>query len=131
MPAPIDATPAPPPPEPPAPQLPHGPGPPRTSIPNGRPNPYFEAHRQRLADLRADLVASIDRGGRNVIAAEQEWNAIPRQLRLFVLVFCGIEDAEGVLVKQWRELPPAEREQIAAVLRELRKRLLPIVALTL
>ena len=113
------------------PQSPPTDRPPRAPIPNGRPNPYFEAHRQRLADLRADLVSSIDRGGRNILAAEQEWDAIPRQLRLFVLVFCGIDDAEGALVKQWPEMSPIEREKIAAVLRELRKRLLPVVALTL
>lgn len=109
----------------------HGPPPPPITIPNGRPNPFFAAHRQRLADLRADLVESINCGGRNVLAAEKEWNAIPRQLRLFVLVFCGIEEPDDVLERAWRELPPTERAAIAACLRELRDRLRPIVALTL
>lgn len=81
--------------------------------------------------MRAGLVANLDRDGRVVMAAEQEWNAIPLQLRKFVLVFCGIEDPEIVLAKGWRELPPAERTAIAACLRELRNRLRPVVALTL
>lgn len=131
MPAQPDLQPDTPPPSPPAQPPQGGPRPPRTPIPNGRPNPYFEAHRERLAELRAGLVESINRGGRNVIAAEQEWNAIPRQLRMFVLVFCGIEDPENVLAKQWRELPPEERAAIAACLRELRNRLQRVVALTL
>lgn len=119
------------PPESPVPQLSRGPQRPSAHIPNGRPNPYFAAHRQRLAELRASLVESHNRGGRNVLVAEQEWNAIPRQLRLFVLVFCGIEEPEGALAKAWRELPPTERAAVAACLRELRNRLRHVVALTL
>lgn len=107
----------------------HGPPRPPFPIPDGKPNPHFEPHRARLAALRAELSQSSG-GARAVVAAASEWESLPLQFRLFVLVFCGVDDPEDVLARGWREMPPAERQAVGACLRQLREHLGGIFVLT-
>ena len=107
----------------------HGLPEPLQPVANGHPNPYFAANRQHFRELRDELARSVVQG-RNVVSAEHEWQGIPRHLRLFVLVFCGIDDPESVLARAWRELPLAERTAIGTCLRELRKHTSRLYALT-
>lgn len=55
---------------------------------------------------------------------------MPKQFKLFVLVFCGVEKADRLLDRDWREMPPAERLAVEVCLRDLREHLGRLVVLT-
>lgn len=65
-----------------------------------------------------------------MVAAAKEWESLPEELRLFVLVFCGVDEPEDVLARGWRELPSSERQAVGACLRKLREHLADIFVLT-
>lgn len=132
----------------------HGPPRPPCPIPDGKPNPFFEPHRARIAALRAAAFSASGRkepvavaaakesasppaqplpsGGtkRAVVTAAEEWASLPRQFRLFVLVFCGVDKPDSALDRDWREMPPAERLAVEVCLRDLREHLGRLVVLT-
>lgn len=108
---------------------PHGPIKPQPHIPDGQPNPYFAPHRDKLARLRAECVEQTF-VGRNVEAATAEWKSLPADTRLFLLVFAGVDDANTMLAKDWREIPVPERLRICALITDLRRQLRPLFALT-
>lgn len=107
----------------------HGPPRPPCPIPDGKPNPHFEPHRARLAALRAELAQSSG-SKRAVVTAASEWESLSLQFRLFVLVFCGVDEPETLLARGWREMPLAERQAVAVCVRELRDQLARLFVLT-
>lgn len=108
----------------------HGPPKPTTRIDDGKPNPFYAAHAQRIAQLREVCVVGVF-GRRRELLEEAEWRGLPLMLRFFVLTEAGLSDPDGALQRSWREYPEAERHAIRATLRGWIRELCSLGNLTL
>jgi len=110
----------------------HGPRQPLPHIPDGKPNPFYARHAARIAELREEFAQGTGHG-RNVIAAEREWEGISKRSRAMLLFWAGY-DVNGIALaveRAWRELPPLERTAVGEAIRELQNDLRTVFALTL
>jgi hypothetical protein len=118
--------------EPPEHQEFHGPRQQATRIPDGKPNPFYASHAARLAELRDEFAKGTSHG-RNITAAEKEWEGISKRSRAMLLFWAGY-DVNGIafaVERAWRELPPLERTAVGEAIRELQNDLRTVFALTL
>jgi hypothetical protein len=110
----------------------HGQPKPPTPIPDGKPNPFYARHAARIAQLREEFAQGTSHG-RNITAAEKEWEGISKRSRAMLLFWAGydINGIAGAVERAWRELPPLERSAVGEAIRELQNDLRCVFALTL
>jgi len=80
----------------------------------------------RLGDLRQH------RDGRCGSAESREWAGLASHYRMALVLLAGIDgEIEELALRDWREMPPPERDAIRRQIRALRSCLLPLRALAL
>lgn len=77
----------------------------------------------RLMELRDEFVVLASHG-RFHDAASREWSTLPVELRMVLVLLAGVSgvrmDAhplQALAVRDWHEMPPAERDAIRAAVR--------------
>lgn len=89
-------------------------------------------HLNRQAALRDEFVR-IATDGRFVDAASREWRAIPMVWRMALVMMAGAGDdaqsLETLASRDWREMPPPERESLRGIVRGAKKHLGRLTAL--
>ena len=87
----------------------------------------------RLCEL-SDEYTTLATEGRFHDSASREWKGIPLNWRSNLLlragVGTGLEELDVLASRNWREMPPAERNAVATVLREAKQCFKGLVALT-
>ncbi|MDR6517485.1 hypothetical protein J2789_000147 [Variovorax paradoxus] len=103
-----------------------------TPIADGIPNPFYARHAARLAELREEFAQGTSHG-RNITAAEREWEGISKRSRAMLLFWAGydVNSIAFAVERAWRELPPQERTAVGEAIRELQNDLRTVFALTL
>ena len=85
-----------------------------------------------LMKLRDEAMQRASKG-RYYDAAEREWQTLPVMWRVALLMLAGIgADMEHLYTladRNWQELPPPEREELRAVVRDAKKHLGGLTAL--
>ena len=86
----------------------------------------------KLAALRDEFVR-IATDGRFVDSASREWRGIPMNWRMAMVLMAGLGDeAESPAIlasREWREMPPPEREALRAMVRSAKRHLGGLTAL--
>ena len=89
-------------------------------------------HVNKLAALRDEFVR-IATDGRFVDSASREWSGIPMNWRMALVLMAGLGDeAESPAIqasREWREMPPPEREALRAMVRSAKRHLGGLTAL--
>jgi hypothetical protein len=89
-------------------------------------------HLRRQAELRDEFVR-IASDGRFVDAASREWRGIPMVWRMALVMMAGAgddtESLENLAARDWREMPPPERESLRGIVRGAKKHLGRLTAL--
>ncbi|MDR6152163.1 hypothetical protein QF021_000252 [Acidovorax delafieldii] len=89
-------------------------------------------HLRRQAELRDEFVR-IASDGRFVDAASREWRGIPMVWRMALVMMAGAgddtESLENLASREWREMPPPERESLRGIVRGAKKHLGRLTAL--
>ena len=83
-------------------------------------------HLNRQAALRDEFVR-IATDGRFVDAASREWRTIPVVWRMALVMMAGAgddsESLERLASRDWREMPPPERDSLRGIVRGAKKHL--------
>ena len=86
----------------------------------------------RLMKLRDEAMQRASKG-RYYDAAAREWQMLPVMWRVALLMLAGIgADVEHLYTlaeRNWQELPPPEREELRAVVRDAKRHLCRLTAL--
>ncbi len=89
-------------------------------------------HLRRQAELRDEFVR-IASDGRFVDAASREWRGIPMVWRMALVMMAGAgddtESLESLASREWREMPPPERDSLRGIVRGAKKHLGRLTAL--
>ena len=89
-------------------------------------------HINKLAALRDEFVR-IATDGRFVDSASREWRGIPMNWRMALVLMAGLGDeAESPAIlasREWREMPPPEREALRGMVRSAKRHLGGLTAL--
>lgn len=89
-------------------------------------------HRQKLTVLRDEFVR-IATDGRFVDSASREWRGIPMVWRMALVMMAGAgddtESLESLAARDWREMPPPEREALRGIVRGAKRHLCGLTAL--
>ena len=89
-------------------------------------------HVNKLAALRDEFVR-IATDGRFVDSASREWRGIPMNWRMALVLMAGLGDeAESPAIlasREWREMPPPEREALRGMVRSAKRHLGGLTAL--
>lgn len=89
-------------------------------------------HLRRQAELRDEFVR-IASDGRFVDAASREWRGIPMVWRMALVMMAGAgddsESLESLAARDWREMPPPERDSLRGIVRGAKKHLGRLTAL--
>ena len=89
-------------------------------------------HVNKLAALRDEFVR-IATDGRFVDSASREWRGIPMNWRMALVLMAGLGDeAESPAIlasREWREMPPPEREALRDMVRSAKRHLGGLTAL--
>ena len=89
-------------------------------------------HVNKLAALRDEFVR-IASDGRFVDSASREWRGIPMNLRMALVLMAGLggkAESPAILAeREWREMPPPEREALRAMVRSAKRHLGGLTAL--
>ena len=89
-------------------------------------------HINKLAALRDEFVR-IATEGRFVDSASREWRGIPMNWRMALVLMAGLGDeAESPAIlasREWREMPPPEREALRGMVRSAKRHLGGLTAL--
>lgn len=90
-------------------------------------------HLARLMELRDEFVR-IATEGRFVSAAAKEWRELPRAWRMLLLMFAGVGvdtyDLDALAARAWQELPEPEQQAVRWAVRDARKHVATLVALS-
>lgn len=90
------------------------------------------AHQRKLMALRDEFVR-LATDGRFVDAASREWRGIPLVWRMALVMMAGAGDdtdsLESLAARDWREMPPPERESLRGIVRGAKKHLGRLTAL--
>ena len=86
----------------------------------------------KLAALRDEFVR-IATDGRFVDSASREWRGIPMNWRMALVLMAGLgvetESIESLASRDWREMPPPEREALRSMVRSAKRHLGGLTAL--
>lgn len=86
----------------------------------------------KLAALRDEFVR-IATDGRFVDSASREWRGIPMNWRMAMVLMAGLggkAESPAILAeREWREMPPPEREALRAMVRSAKRHLGGLTAL--
>lgn len=89
-------------------------------------------HLRRQAELRDEFVR-IASDGRFVDAASREWRRIPMVWRMALVMMAGAgedtESLESLAARDWREMPPPERDALRGIVRGAKRHLGGLTAL--
>ena len=86
--------------------------------------------RIRLRELQRE--AAQRSNGRSGSAESREWAGLASHYRMALVLLAGIDgEIEELALRDWREMPPPERDAIRRQIRALRSCLLPLRALAL
>ena len=89
-------------------------------------------HVNKLAALRDEFVR-IATDGRFVDSASREWRGIPMNWRMALVLVAGLggkAESPAILAsREWREMPPPEREALRAMVRSAKRHLGGLTAL--
>lgn len=89
-------------------------------------------HLRRQAELRDEFVR-IASDGRFVDAASREWRGIPMVWRMALVMLAGAgddtESLESLASREWREMPPPERDSLRGIVRGAKQHLGRLTAL--
>lgn len=89
-------------------------------------------HVNKLAALRDEYVR-IATDGRFVDSASREWRRIPITWRMALVMMAGAgddtESLESLASRDWREMPPPEREALRSIVRGAKRHLGGLTAL--
>ena len=89
-------------------------------------------HVNKLAALRDEFVR-IASDGRFVDSASREWRGIPMNWRMALVLMAGLgdeaESPASLAEREWREMPPPEREALRAMVRSAKRHLGGLTAL--
>lgn len=94
----------------------------------------FRRHQrlQKLMGLRDEFVR-IASDGRFVDAASREWRGIPMVWRMALVMMAGAgddtESLESLAARDWREMPPPERDALRGIVRGAKRHLGRLTAL--
>lgn len=87
--------------------------------------------RIRLRELQREAAQRAS-NGRSGSAESREWAGLPSHYRMALVLLSGIDgEIEELALRDWREMPPPERDAIRRQIRALRTCLLPLRALAL
>lgn len=87
--------------------------------------------RTRLRELQREA-AQRCANGRSGSAESREWAGLASHYRMALVLLAGIDgEIEELALRDWREMPPPERDAIRRQIRALRTCLLPLRALAL
>lgn len=87
--------------------------------------------RIRLRDLQREAAQRAS-NGRSGSAESREWAGLASHYRMALVLLAGIDgEIEELALRDWREMPPPERDAIRRQIRALRSCLLPLRALAL
>jgi len=90
------------------------------------------AHQLKLMVLRDEFVR-LASDGRYVDAASREWRGIPMVWRMALVMMAGAGDdydsLESLAARDWREMPPPEREALRGIVRGAKRHLGRLTAL--
>lgn len=90
--------------------------------------PMPAATRKQWAELREKYRRQSGQG--YIQAENQEWFALPEDLRMAILLLARIDgDLQALAHRDWRETPPPERAAIKAVSRSVKRHCGRLVAL--
>lgn len=86
----------------------------------------------RLMELRDEFVQMATRGRFND-SASREWQALPSNWRMVLLMLAGVGQDAGDLAdlacRDWLEMPPPERDEVRATVRSAKRHIGRLVAL--
>ena len=89
-------------------------------------------HVNKLAALRDEFVR-IASDGRFVDCASREWRGIPMNWRMALVLMAGLgdeaESPASLASREWREMPPPEREAVRGIVRGAKRHLGGLTAL--
>ena len=87
---------------------------------------------QKLMGLRDEFVRKAS-DGRFVDAASREWRGIPMVWRMALVMMAGAgddtESLESLAARDWREMPPPERDALRGIVRGAKRHLGRLTAL--
>lgn len=87
--------------------------------------------RIRLRELQREAAQRAS-NGRSGSAESREWAGLASHYRMALVLLAGIDgEIEELALRDWREMPPPERDAIRRQIRALRTCLLPLRALAL
>lgn len=87
--------------------------------------------RIRLRELQREAAQRAS-NGRSGSAESREWAGLASHYRMALVLLSGIDgEIEELALRDWREMPPPERDAIRRQIRALRTCLLPLRALAL
>ncbi|OJX21467.1 MAG: hypothetical protein BGO79_24410 [Delftia sp. 67-8] len=87
--------------------------------------------RIRLRELQREAAQRAS-NGRSGSAESREWAGLASHYRMALVLLAGIDgEIEELALRDWREMPPPERDAIRRQIRALRSCLLPLRALAL
>ena len=87
--------------------------------------------RIRLRQLQREAAQRAG-NGRYASAESREWTCLASHHRMALVLLAGIDgEIEELALRDWREMPPPERDAIRRQVRALRTSLLPLRALAL
>ncbi|WEM00707.1 hypothetical protein [Delftia tsuruhatensis] len=87
--------------------------------------------RTRLRELQREAAQRAS-NGRSGSAESREWAGLASHYRMALVLLAGIDgEIEELALRDWREMPPPERDAIRRQIRALRTCLLPLRALAL
>lgn len=87
--------------------------------------------RTRLRELQREAAQRAS-NGRSGSAESREWAGLASHYRMALVLLSGIDgEIEELALRDWREMPPPERDAIRRQIRALRTCLLPLRALAL